>query len=155
MCAITYHDSGPSIIGDSSPGPSGSKGIVDPFFVEDFSACGEAAEAFPNTAQFEGKYRPEDKTPGVPRNARKGRFVAQVFDQGELSSSREDITGGRSPSNLLGVGPDNGNTGRLCRGWQRPGGAVALARRSNRSAPAGVLFSVPPALPRPTPAPVP
>ena len=100
--AITYHDSGPSTIGTLQFPAIRLHGIVDPFFVPGVSTCEEAAEAFPNTAQFEGTYRPQDKTPGVPKNARNGRFIVQVFDQGEPGSSRGEITGDGFSVELFG-----------------------------------------------------
>ena len=47
----------------------------------------------PNAALFQGTYRPQGPTPDVPGYARDGRFVVEVFDQGEPGSSREEITG--------------------------------------------------------------
>jgi hypothetical protein len=99
---ITYHDSATSTIGGVQYPEIRLHGIVDPFFVEDVSTCEQAAEVFPNAALFEGTYRPQGQTPGVPGNARDGRFVVEVFDQGEPGSSRGEITGDGFSIELFG-----------------------------------------------------
>ncbi len=75
---------------------------MDPLFVENVSTCEEAAETFPDAAQFEGTYRPQGPTPGIPGIARDGRFVVQVFDQGEPGSSQGEITGDSFAIELVG-----------------------------------------------------
>jgi hypothetical protein len=77
-------------------------GTVDPIFVTDVSTCEEAAETFPDLAQFEGTYRPQGKTPGVLGNARDGRFIVQVFDQGEPARPGGDFTGDSFSIELIG-----------------------------------------------------
>ena len=99
---ITYHDSAASTV-DGLPYPEiRLHGIVDPFFVENVSTCEEAAEVFPDAAQFEGTYRPQGPTPGVPGNARDGRFVVEVFDQGEPGRPGGDFTGDSFAIELVG-----------------------------------------------------
>jgi hypothetical protein len=99
---ITYHDSGPSTVGTVDYPAIRLHGIVDPFFVEDVSTCEQAAEFFPDAAQFEGTYRPQGPTPGIPGSERDGRFIVQVFDQGEPGTSREVITGDGFAIELIG-----------------------------------------------------
>jgi hypothetical protein len=99
---ITYHDSAASTVGGLNFPEIRLHGIVDPFFVENVSTCEEAAQAFPDGAQFEGIYRPQGPTPGVPGNARDGRFTVQVFDQGEPARPGGDFTGDSFSIELVG-----------------------------------------------------
>jgi len=96
---ITYHDS-PSTIGGVKFPEIRVRGVVDPFFVT-VPTCDQAAEAFPDTAQFQGSYWSQDTTLSKVKG---GRFTAQVFDEGEPSASVGDITGD-SFSIMLTGGP--------------------------------------------------
>jgi hypothetical protein len=98
---ITYHDSAASTVGGVPFPEIRLHGVVDPLFV-DVSTCEEAAQAFPNGAQFQGTYRPQGPTPGVPGNARDGRFTVQVFDQGEPARPGGDFTGDSFSIELVG-----------------------------------------------------
>lgn len=94
---ITYHDS-PSTVGGIAFPEIRLHGVVDPFFVT-VSSCELAAEAMPNSALFEGSYRSQDTTLStVPA----GRFVVQVFDQGEPGRSVGEITGDGFAIELIG-----------------------------------------------------
>ena len=82
--------------------------MVDPFLVEDASTCEEAVEEFPyfpDAAVFEAPTGLSPRpTPGVPGNARHGRLLVQVFDQGEPGGLRGARSPGTaSPSNSLGA----------------------------------------------------
>ena len=102
---ITYHDSATSTVDGVQYPAIRLHGIVDPFLVEGVSTCEEAVESFPyfpDAAVFRGTYRPQGPTPNVPGNERHGRFVVQVFDQGEPGSSRGEITGDSFAIELLG-----------------------------------------------------
>jgi hypothetical protein len=94
---ITYHDSPSTVDGIKFP-EIRVHGVVDPFFVT-APTCEAAAEAFPDTAQFEGDYRSQDTTLS---SVLPGRFVAQVFDEGEPSASVGDITGDSFTIELIG-----------------------------------------------------
>ena len=101
---ITYHDSPSTIDGQGFPEIS-LHGTVENVLVEvdhdevpetepivkPASTCEELLEA--QAAHFEGTYRPQGKTPGVPGYARDGRFNVLVFDQGEPGRSQGDFTG--------------------------------------------------------------
>jgi hypothetical protein len=94
---ITYHDSPSTIDGMLFP-EIRLHGVVDPFFV-DVPSCEAAAEAMPNSAQFDGTYRSQDAAlAAMPP----GRFVVQVFDQGEPGRSVGDFTGDGFAIELLG-----------------------------------------------------
>ena len=99
---ITYHDDNLSTVGGLKFPQIRLHGTVDPVFVENVSTCQEAAEAIPNAAQFEGTYRPQGPTPNVPGFARDGRFVVQVFDQGEPARPGGDFTGDSFAIELVG-----------------------------------------------------
>ena len=99
---ITYHDSGVSTVGGVDFPEIRLNGNVDPLFVENVTSCQEAAEAFPDAAQFEGTYRPQGPTPGIPGFERDGRFVVQVFDEGEPGTSEGEITGDGFAIELIG-----------------------------------------------------
>jgi hypothetical protein len=127
---ITYHDSDTSTIDVPDPlrGEMPTSfpeirlhGIVDPLFVEDVSTCEQAAEAFPNGALFEGTYRPQGQTPGVPGNARDGRFVVEVFDHGEPARPGGDFTGDSFAIELFG-----GAYGAYTRGGYIEGGNIQV-----------------------------
>ena len=122
---ITYHDSGVSTVGGVDFPEIRLNGTVDPIIVTDVSTCEEAAEAFPNAAQFDGTYRPQGKTPGVLGAARDGRFVVQVFDQGEPGSSEGEITGDSFSIELIG-----GAYGAYTRGGYIEGGNVQVRGNS-------------------------
>jgi hypothetical protein len=94
---ITYHDS-PSTIGGVNYPEIRIHGVVDPFFVT-VPRCDQAAEAFPDTAQFKGDYRSQDTTLSSIVG---GRFTAQVFDEGEPSASVGEITGDSFSIVLIG-----------------------------------------------------
>jgi hypothetical protein len=117
---ITYHDSPSSITFEGDPEPTlfpeiRLHGTVEPLIVPNVPSCDEAVEGLP-AALFEGTYRPQDK-------AHRGQLLHRTH-RGRLQRL---------------------HPGRLHRGRQRPGGAVALAtRRSARGAPSGVPSSVPP-----------
>src|SRR5207244_11811690 len=84
---ITYHDTATSsiVLAVGTPPTLFREikihGVVDPLFVN-VPTCQQAAQAFPNGAQFDGTYCPQDQTYCAPGNARNGRFTVQVFDQG-------------------------------------------------------------------------
>ena len=99
---ITYHDDNVSTIDGTEFPEIRLHGTVDPLFVENVETCRQAAEAFPDAAQFEGTYRPQGPTPGVPGPARDGRFVVQVFDQGEPARPGGDFTGDSFAIELFG-----------------------------------------------------
>ena len=122
---ITYHDSGVSTVGGVDFPEIRLNGTVDPIFVTDVSTCEEAAEAFPDAAQFEGTYRPQGKTPGVLGSARDGRFIVQVFDQGEPGTSQGEITGDSFSIELIG-----GAYGAYTRGGYIEGGNVQVRGNS-------------------------
>ena len=96
---ITYHDPGVSTVGGVDFPEIRLNGTVDPFFTT-AETCEEAAEIFLDAAQFEGTYRPQGKTPGIPGSERDGRFIVQVFDQGEPGRTEDPafVTGDGSPS---------------------------------------------------------
>ena len=114
---ITYHDSASSTVGGSIFPAIRLNGTVDPFFVENVSTCEQAAEVFPATAQFEGTYRPQDKT----IRALKGEFIVEVFDQGEPARPGGDFTGDSFAIELIG-GAYNGYT----RGGYIEGGNIQV-----------------------------
>ena len=118
---ITYHDSATSTVGGVQYPAIRLHGIVDPLFVENVSTCEQAAEAFPNAALFEGTYRPQGPTPGVPGYARDGRFVVEVFDQGEPARPGGDFTGDSFAIELVG-----GAYGLYTRGGYIEGGNVQV-----------------------------
>ena len=93
---LTYHDKGVSTIDvpvdpDDPSGPVVATefpeirlhGTVDPTSLDDATTCEEAAESFPDGALFEGSYRPQGPRSGIPDDLSEGRFIVQVFDQGE------------------------------------------------------------------------
>lgn len=94
---ITYHDSASTVGGATFP-EIRLHGVVDPFFV-DVPTCEAAAEAFPNAAQFEGSYRSQDSALSALPS---GRFIVQVFDQGEPGRSVGEITGDGFAIELVG-----------------------------------------------------
>ena len=94
---MTYHDN-PSTIGGVKFPEIRVHGVVDPLFVT-VPTCDQLAEAFPDTAQFTGDYRSQDSTLSSVEG---GRFVAQVFDEGEPSASVGDITGDSFSIQLTG-----------------------------------------------------
>lgn len=124
---VTYHDRAASSI--TIPGdPAATSfpeirihGTVDPFFVKDVATCEQAAEAIPDAAQFEGTYRPQDRTAGIPGQPRDGRFVIQVFDQGEPARPGGDFTGDSFAIELLG-----GAYGAYTRGGYIEGGNIQV-----------------------------
>jgi hypothetical protein len=122
---ITYHDSGTSTIGGVQYPAIRLHGTVDPFFT-DAPTCEQAAQDFLNAAEFEGTYRPQGKTPGVLGNARDGRFVVVVYDQGEPARPGGDFTGdGLSIELILGA------YGAYTRGGYIEGGNVQVRGNSN------------------------
>ena len=121
---ITYHDSGLSSVGGVDFPEIRLNGTVDPFFTT-AETCEEAAEIFLDAALFEGTYRPQGKTPGVLGSAREGRFIVQVFDQGEPGSSDGDITGDGFAIELIG-----GAYGAYTRGGYIEGGNVQVRGNS-------------------------
>jgi len=118
---ITYHDRGASTVDGVEFPEIRLHGTVDPLFVEDVATCREAAEAFPGTALFEGTYRPQGPTPGVPGPRRDGRFVVEVFDQGEPARPGGDFTGDSFAIELFG-----GAFGTYTRGGYIEGGNVQV-----------------------------
>ena len=120
---ITYHDSGVSTVGGVDFPEIRLNGTVDPFFVDDAATCEQAAEIFLDAAQFEGTYRPQGKTPGVPGSERDGRFIVEVFDQGE--PGRDGGSGvrhrGRVRHRARRWRLRRLHPGRLHRGRQHPG----------------------------------
>jgi hypothetical protein len=98
---ITYHDRGVSTVGADELPEIRLRGTVDPFFTT-VDTCEEAAALFLDAAQFEGTYRPQGKTPGVLGDARDGRFIVQVFDQGEPARPGGDFTGDSFSIELIG-----------------------------------------------------
>jgi hypothetical protein len=107
---ITYHDYASSILypGDLTPTTFPEikiHGIVDPLFVT-VPQCDQAAQAFPNGAQFKGTYCPQSQTYCVPGKPGNGRFTVQVFDQGEPARPGGDFTGDSFSISLQG-GPYN------------------------------------------------
>jgi len=118
---ITYHDRGASTVDGVEFPEIRLHGTVDPLFVEDVATCREAAEAFPGTALFEGTYRPQGPTPGVPGPMRDGRFVVEVFDQGEPARPGGDFTGDSFAIELFG-----GAFGTYTRGGYIEGGNVQV-----------------------------
>ena len=130
MGEITYHDSGASTIGGVQFPEIRLHGTVDPFFVAGVSTCEQAAEMLAGlpVVQFEGTYRPQDKTPAVSEDGPDGRFIVQVFDQGEPGRTREEfVTGDGFSIELIGWRLRRLHPGRLHRGRQHPGGAVEVA----------------------------
>jgi hypothetical protein len=124
---ITYHDSATSsiVLVNGTPPTLFPEikihGVVDPFFVPNVSTCQQAAQAFPNGAQFDGTYCPQSQTVCVPGKAGTGRFTVQVFDQGEPARPGGDFTGDSFSIGLQG-GPYNGYT----RGGYIEGGNIQV-----------------------------
>jgi hypothetical protein len=118
---ITYHDSGVSSVGGVDFPEIRLNGTVDPVFVEDVSTCQQAAETFPDGALFEGTYRPQGKTPDVLGSERDGRFIVQVFDQGEPARPGGDFTGDGFAIELIG-----GAYGAYTRGGYIEGGNIQV-----------------------------
>ena len=83
---------GENVPGDPAPRHSG------PLIIFDVSTCEAAAAVFPDAAQFEGTYRPQDTT----LSAMCGRFKVLVGDQGEPASSRGEFTGDLFSIELIG-----------------------------------------------------
>src|SRR5918997_3928441 len=123
---ITYHDSGVSTVGGVDFPEIRLNGTVDPFFTT-AENCEQAAEIFLDAAQFEGTYRPQGRTPGIPGNLRDGRFIVQVFDQGEPGRTEDPtfITGDGFANDLIG-----GAYGAYTRGGYIEGGNIQV-RGSN------------------------
>jgi len=122
---ITYHDPGVSTVGGVDFPEIRLNGTVDPFFTT-AETCEEAAEIFLDAAVFEGTYRPQGKTPGIPGNLRDGRFIVQVYDQGEPGSSDGDITGDGLAIELIG-----GAYGAYTRGGYIEGGNIQVRGNSS------------------------
>ena len=117
---ITYHDSGVSTVGGVDFPEIRLNGTVDPFFTT-AENCEQAAEIFLDAAQFEGTYRPQGPTPGIPGFERDGRFIVQVFDQGEPARPGGDFTGDSFAIELIG-----GAYGAYTRGGYIEGGNVQV-----------------------------
>ncbi|HSU34862.1 MAG TPA: hypothetical protein VLJ88_04305 [Propionibacteriaceae bacterium] len=124
---ITYHDSGVSTVGGVGFPEIQLNGTVDPFFTT-AETCEQAAEIFLDAAQFEGTYRPQGRTPGIPGSLRDGRFVVQVFDQGEPGRTEDPafVTGDGFAIELVG-----GAYGAYTRGGYIEGGNVQVRGNSN------------------------
>jgi hypothetical protein len=123
---ITYHDSGVSAVGGVDFPEIRLNGTVDPFFTT-ASTCEEAAEIFLDAAQFEGTYRPQGKTPISAGNERDGRFVVEVFDQGEPGRTNDPafVTGDGFAIELIG-----GAYGAYTRGGYIEGGNIQVRGNS-------------------------
>ena len=119
---ITYHDPGVSTIGGVDFPEIRLNGTVDPFLTT-ASTCEEAAEIFLDAAKFEGTYRPQGKTPGIPGSERDGRFVVEVFDQGEPGRTKDPafVTGDGFAIELVG-----GAYGAYTRGGYIEGGNIQV-----------------------------
>ena len=126
---ITYHDSGTSTVGGVDYPAIRLHGIVDPFFT-DASTCEQAAQAFLDAATFDGTYRPQGKTPGIPGNDRDGRFTVIVYDQGEPARPGGRFTGDGVRHRTLRGRLRRLHPGRLHRGRQRPGEGFEVATSS-------------------------
>ena len=100
--AITYHDSGPSTSGTLQFPAIRLHGIVDPFFVPGVSTCEEAAEAFPNTAQFEGTYRPRTRA-RCPEEAETAGSSSRCSTRVSRAAHAGRSPGTASPSNSSGA----------------------------------------------------
>ena len=122
---ITYHDSGVSTVGGVDFPAIRLNGTVDPFFTT-ADTCQQAAQDFLDAAQFEGTYRPQGKTPGIPGTERDGRFIVQVFDQGEPARPGGDFTGDGFAIELIG-----GAYGAYTRGGYIEGGNVQVRGNSS------------------------
>jgi hypothetical protein len=123
---ITYHDPGVSTVGGVDFPEIRLNGTVDPFFTT-AENCEQAAQDFLDAAQFEGTYRPQGRTPGIPGNLRDGRFVVQVFDQGEPGRTEDPafVTGDGFAIELVG-----GAYGAYTRGGYIEGGNVQVRGNS-------------------------
>ena len=123
---ITYHDPGVSTVGGVDFPEIRLNGTVDPFFTT-AETCEEAAEIFLDAAQFEGTYRPQGRTPGIPGNLRDGRFIVQVFDQGEPGRTEDPafVTGDAFAIELVG-----GAYGAYTRGGYIEGGNIQVRGNS-------------------------
>ena len=119
---ITYHDSGVSTVGGVDFPEIRLNGTVDPFFTT-AENCEQAAEIFLDAAQFEGTSRPQGPTPGIPGSERDGRFVVEVFDQGEPGRTQDPafVTGDGFAIELIG-----GAYGAYTRGGYIEGGNVQV-----------------------------
>src|ERR687894_2622228 len=124
---ITYHDSGVSTVGGVDFPEIRLNGTVDPFFTT-AENCEQAAEIFLDAAQFEGTYRPQGPTPGIPGSERDGRFVVEVFDQGEPGRTQDPafVTGDGFAIELIG-----GAYGAYTRGGYIEGGNIQVRGNSS------------------------